>query len=453
MIQVIIALLVIVAVARLILRGYKAEPVLLVAGLLLMFCTQLAGWGSVLPKGVATTGIALLDPFEVMRDLFSTRAADLGLMIMALMGFAHYMDHIGANEAVVRVVTRPLRRLQSPYTLLFFSYLLASLLQLAIPSATGLAVLLMGTMFPIMLGLGLSAASAAGVIATSLGVAYTPTAIDAIRGAKAVDMYVVEYVLYHPGPAALATVLVVGVCHVFWQRHCDRRAGTLPQAAVQQQEDTPARSPAFYALLPMLPILMAVGSSKLFVSGINLNIVTIVMIAMALCMLIELLRLRDFKSVCDGFSHFLKGMGQAFTGVVGLLVAAGVFAHGIKVIGAIDQLILLAEHVGLPPFAMAIVFALVTFAAAIIMGSGNAPFLAFVELIPQIASSMGANAVAMILPMQQASHMGRALSPVSGVVIAVSSGARLSPFEVVRRTSVPLIVGFIFHTALIGLFY
>ncbi|MGL4196078.1 MAG: C4-dicarboxylate transporter DcuC, partial [Edwardsiella piscicida] len=58
MIQVIIALLVIVAVARLILRGYKAEPVLLVAGLLLMFCTQLAGWGSVLPKGVATTGIA-----------------------------------------------------------------------------------------------------------------------------------------------------------------------------------------------------------------------------------------------------------------------------------------------------------------------------------------------------------------------------------------------------------
>lgn len=39
MIQVIIALLVIVVVARLILRGYKAEPVLLVAGLLLMFCT------------------------------------------------------------------------------------------------------------------------------------------------------------------------------------------------------------------------------------------------------------------------------------------------------------------------------------------------------------------------------------------------------------------------------
>lgn len=95
---------------------------------------------------------------------------------------------------------------------------------------------------------------------------------------------------------------------------------------------------------------------------------------MAICMLLELIRLRDAKQVCAGFDVFLKGMGQAFTGVVGLLVAAGVFAHGIKVCGAIDVLIELALHVGLPPFAMAVVFAIVTFAAAMVMGSGNAPF-------------------------------------------------------------------------------
>lgn len=453
MMPVIIALLTIVAVARLILKGYRAEPVLLIAGLALMLCTQLAGWGNILPAGVATTGIAFLDPFEVIRDLFSSRAADLGLMIMALMGFAHYMDHIGANSAVVRVVTRPLRRLRSPYILLFFSYLLASLLQLAIPSATGLAVLLMGTMFPIMLGLGLSAASAAGVIATSLGVAYTPTAIDAIRGAQAVNMDVVTYVMYHQGPAALATVLAVGVCHFFWQRHCDRKAGTLPRTIGGAAESDPGGAPAFYALLPMLPILMAVGTSTLFVSGINLNIITIVFIAMAVAMLIEWLRTFNLKSVCEGFSYFLKGMGAAFTGVVGLLVAAGIFAQGIKTIGAIDRLILMAQHIGLPPFAMAVVFALVTLAAAIIMGSGNAPFLAFVELIPQIAASMGANPIAMILPMQQASHMGRAISPVSGVVIAVSSGAALAPFDVVKRTALPLAIGFITHTVIVGLFY
>ena len=452
MFQIILALLVILVVARLILRGYKAEPVLLLAGLLLMAATQLFGWGKILPSSVPSTGIAALDGFEVIRDLFSSRAAQLGMMIMALMGFAHYMDHIGANAAVVRVATKPLQNLRSPYALLFCSYLMASALQLAIPSATGLAVLLMGTMFPIMLGLGLSAGSAAGVIATSLAVAYTPTAIDAIRGAAAVQQDVVQYVLFSQGPAALVTVLLMGIVHIFWQRHCDRQEGFVPQpAAVSEGEKQGA--PALYACLPMLPIVMAVGSSQLFVQGIRLDVTTIVLISMAICMLLELIRLRDAKQVCAGFDVFLKGMGQAFTGVVGLLVAAGVFAHGIKVCGAIDVLIELALHVGLPPFAMAVVFAIVTFAAAMVMGSGNAPFLAFVELIPQIASSMGANAVSMILPMQQASHMGRAVSPVSGVIIAVSSAAHLTPFAVVKRTMVPVVAGLVIHTIIIGVFY
>lgn len=455
MTQVLIALLVIVLVAHLILKGYKAEPVLFAAGLILMILTLVFGWGAILPKGLKTTGITFFDTFEVMRDLFSTRAADLGLMIMALMGFAHYMDHIGANKAVVRIATRPLKSLRSPYILLFFSFLLASVLQLAIPSATGLAVLLMGTMFPIMIGLGLSPASAAGVIATSLGVAYTPMAVDAIRASDAVGMGkdVVGYVIAYQGPAAIATVLAVGIAHVFWQRHCDRKLGIVAELGREETSHEEHGAPGFYALLPILPIIMAIAFSKLFVKNINLDVVTIVLICMFFCMLVETLRTRDFKQVCTGFNEFLKGMGSAFTGVVGLLVAAGVFAHGIKTIGAIEQLIQMAQHVGLPPFAMAIVFAIVTLAAAVIMGSGNAPFLAFVELIPQIAHSMGVNPVGMILPMQQASHMGRAMSPVSGVVIAVSSGAKLSPFDVVKRTSIPLLVGLVVHTLIIGIFF
>ncbi|MDI7042003.1 hypothetical protein QMN30_25425, partial [Escherichia coli] len=35
------------------------------------------------------------------------------------------------------------------------------------------------------------------------------------------------------------------------------------------------------------------------------------------------------------------------------------------------------------------------------------------------------------------------LSPVSGVVVAVSGMAKISPFEVVKRTSVPVLVGLV----------
>lgn len=43
--------------------------------------------------------------------------------------------------------------------------------------------------------------------------------------------------------------------------------------------------------------------------------------------------------------------------------------------------------------------------------------------------------------MLQASNLGCTMSPVSGVVVAVAGMAKISPFEVVKRTSVPVLVG------------
>uniref|UniRef100_A0A3B0M0F5 Cryptic C4-dicarboxylate transporter DcuD n=1 Tax=Arsenophonus endosymbiont of Trialeurodes vaporariorum TaxID=235567 RepID=A0A3B0M0F5_9GAMM len=54
---------------------------------------------------------------------------------------------------------------------------------------------------------------------------------------------------------------------------------------------------------------------------------------------------------------------------------------------------------------------------------------------------MGINPTYLVIPMLQASNLGRTMSPVSGVVVAVSGMAKISPFEVVKRTSIPVLVG------------
>ncbi|MGS9174659.1 anaerobic C4-dicarboxylate transporter DcuC, partial [Salmonella enterica subsp. enterica serovar Infantis] len=53
----------------------------------------------------------------------------------------------------------------------------------------------------------------------------------------------------------------------------------------------------------------------------------------------------------------------------------------------------------------------------------------------------GINPAYLSLPMLQASNLGRTIYPVSGVVVAVAGMAKISTFEVVKRTSVPVIVG------------
>jgi len=49
----------------------------------------------------------------------------------------------------------------------------------------------------------------------------------------------------------------------------------------------------------------------------------------------------------------------------------------------------------------------------------------------------------MLLPMQLVAGMGRAISPVSGVIVAVSKVGECSPFEIVRRTLIPSVGGMI----------
>jgi len=88
-----------------------------------------------------------------------------------------------------------------------------------------------------------------------------------------------------------------------------------------------------------------------------------------------------------------------------------------------------------------LVLVILTMLAAMTTGSGNAPFYAFVEMIPKLAHSSGINPAYLSIPMLQASNLGRTISPVSGVVVAVAGMAKISPFEVVKRTSVPVMVG------------
>jgi DcuC family C4-dicarboxylate transporter len=101
-----------------------------------------------------------------------------------------------------------------------------------------------------------------------------------------------------------------------------------------------------------------------------------------------------------------------------------------------------------------IIMAVVIAACAIVMGSGNAPFMSFASLIPDIAAGLHIPAVVMIMPMHFATTLARAVSPITAVIVVTSGIAGVSPFEVVKRTAIPMAVGFVVNmVATIALFY
>lgn len=142
-----IAIVVIVCVGYLIIKKVYPTAVLMIAGLVLLCCAVLLDVepGLALKKG---TGSEFFDIFKIIQDVFSTTLGGLGLNIMCMGGFAKYMDKLEAGRSLYDVVSAPLKYVKNPYMLAMAGFIVDQLLGMAIPSASGLGLLIDGHHVP-----------------------------------------------------------------------------------------------------------------------------------------------------------------------------------------------------------------------------------------------------------------------------------------------------------------
>lgn len=436
---IIISLLVTFWVGYLIVKKYKPQPVLFMAGLILMFAAVALGLGKILPVK-DSTGSVLFDAFEFIKQTMSSRAAGLGLNIMAVGGFARYMDHIGASKALVKLTIRPLLALRSPYLVMAGAWVLGMFLGLCINSASGLAMLLMVTVFPVLISLGVSRLSATAVIATTLCLDWSPSDTGTILSATTAGIDPVLYWTNYQIPIAIAVIPVVAVLHYVTQKWFDKRDGHVVKATELVAEEADANlPPKIYAILPALPLVLILAFSSLWITWIKMDIIKAMFIGVAIGMIFEYIRCRDGKKVFADIQSFFDGLGLQMANVITLIVAGETFAKGLMTIGTIDAIIASAQSSGFGAAGMILVMVGIIAVASVVMGSGNAPFFAFAALTPTVAAKMSVAPVVMLLPMHFAASAARAISPITAVIVVSSSMGGVSPFDVVKRTAIPMI--------------
>ena len=441
-----IGLAVTAVVGYLIVKKYQPHAVLLIAGLFLLAMTAiLFPETSILFKKAKSTGWTGFDVFAYVKESLAYRAAGLGMIIMAAGGFAKYMDHIGATDAMVAVCIKPLKLLKAPYLVLALGYAVGQVLNIFIPSAAGLAMLLLVTFYPTLVRLGVSRAAAAAMIGTTAVLDLGPASGASNLAAKTAGLDVAVYFASHQIPVAIFTILAISALTYFTARYFDKRDGHEVTVEDSQSEEAANGSlkqvPAFYAILPMIPLGLLLVFSKLLIKGIKMDVVTAMIIGMLIAMLCEAIRTRDMRAVLKGIMAFFDGMGHMFARIVSLIICAETFAAGLKTIGAVGFMIAAVQDAGFGVTVMTLLMCGMVAATAIITGSGNAAFFSFGNLVPDIAAKFGATAVSMLLPMQLTAGLARSMSPVAGVIIAVSDAGQCTPFEIVRRTAIPVAGG------------
>ena len=438
-----ISLAVLVVAGYAIAKNYDTKLVLFSSGIVLMLAAATLGL-PILSAGTGT-GTVWLDPLKQIELDFIKQFSRAGIIIMVLFGFSAYMSHIGANDVAVKIMSKPIAKIRSPYILVPIVFWIGSLLSLIIPSAASLAVILMATLYPILRVANMSSLSAAGVIATTATIVPTPLGGDNVVAAKILGFeHVVDYVTMHHAVISLPVLVIIGIAHYFWQKYMDKRQGAAAFTDVDESKlaTNSLLPPAYYAIFPLIPLFLIVVFG-LFFRQIKIGLVEITLFSFALAFIVELIRKGDLREQMKNSSLFFTGMGQGFSQVVVLIVAASTLVAGLTAIGAIGTVASLVKEVNNAGIGLMFIFSGLTALITLISGSGNAVFYSFIELIPSIATQAHVDPVMIALPMQLTSNLIRAMSPVSAVVIIVASVVKVSPIEVVKRTSVPLLIGFV----------
>ena len=305
----------------------------------------------------------------------------------------------------------------------------------------------MATVYPVLIALGVSHLSAAAVIASAACLDLGPASGASNMAAEMAGLEPMTYFIKYQVPIMAVVIPLVTVTHYLVQKYFDKKDGFVANkndTSAQEDDTTAAGVPKFYALLPLFPLVLLLLFNELVITSIKMNVVTAMMMGVCLTIILEVIRKpkHAFESV-KIVDVFFGGMGKQFANIITLIMSGEIFAEGLKRMGMIDLIIEGAQNIGFGPIPMMIVMVAIIMISAIIMGSGAAPFYAFIALAPTVSESFGIHPVIMCLAMQLATGMGRNMSPISSCMVATAgcTDGKVLSVDLVKRTVIPMFVG------------
>lgn len=445
MIEIIIAMVVIIAALYLIKKRHDIKVVMFGSGILLMFGAVVLK-KSILPLE-SSTGMAFFDIFKVIGNLFTKQLTGASFTLMLLFGYIAYMKEIGADLQTVALLSRPLQYVKSKGVLIFLFFLIGNALCIIIPSASSLSVLLMATAYPILVYSGVSPLAVAAVIATSATIAPTPIGADNLLASQSLNMSVTDYVFNYHAKISIPVILIMAITHCIWQKRVDTQEGIAEEKGEHVTSNQVPNAPFIYAFLPMLPLILMV-LFHFFGSSYQLGISEVTFFSLMVSIICEMVYQRSTVKGGIYIQTFFNGMGIGLTTVVTQVVAALTFVEGLKILGVIDLISSSVAQISGAGILLMLVFCLLALCIGLLSGSGLALFYAFVELIPSFAMSAGISPVLLAIPMQFVSHLVKSISPVSPTVIIISSMMKIPPIKLIKRTIVPVSMGMLFSILL-----
>lgn len=442
-----LTVLFIVIAAVMILKKMDSKLVFFFVGTLALLVVTAITGVSVL--GEKTTGNIFLDVVDVIRTKFISTVQGTGIRLMVVAGYVMLMNHMKASNVLAAAAGKVLIKLKNPYLILAGVFIVGSILKVFITSQISLGLLFMATIFPILISLGVSKVSAAAVLITIGMLDMGPNDSSAIFGATEVmGITPMDYFMNYEILVGGAVILIMAVFYAVYFKYMDKKEyGETKTGSGGIVEFSPKDFgiPVFYGVFPLIPLALVVIFS--FADTINMDIITANLIGFFFVFICDLIVTKSVAHIGENLKKVFEWMGQYFTNIVIIIVAAGVFAETITQLKGITILTGWISNLTGAALIAVVMLSLIVFGTALLTGSGNAPWFAFGPLTPGIGEALGTQTAAFAVPMHLAGGIGRCISPFCGGVIAISGVAEVEITDVIKRNMVPMIVAYALNVA------
>ena len=373
-----------------------------------------------------------MDPLSALNSFAKSMTNNsLVMAICSSMGFAFIANYTQCDRSLVHYLASPIRGLG--VFLIPICTAVTFFINIAIPSAAGCAAAVGSTLIPVMLRAGIKpAAAAAAVMGGTIGSYLSPGTSHNPFVAEMAGIDVMDFIAFHAMWSILCGVIVVVgllvVCVVLGDHKGSKSEA---DAAVQNDANDNFKPNPLKAIMPLVPItILVVGNVWLPV--IKMGVAQAMVLGAVITLLVGFAF--DRTNPQEFSKQFFNGMGKGYADVMGIIIAAGVFAAGLRATGLIDTFVDVLKHSNdiarwggsLGPWIM-----------GTITGSGDAATMAFNEAVTPHAPEFGMEIKALGALAFLTGALGRTMSPIAGAMVVVSGIAMANPMDVAKRTALP----------------
>lgn len=401
-----IGIILVIATLYLLIKRYEARMILVIAGLI-MCC-------------VAGSPIKALDAFA--------KGMGNGMIASACssMGFALIMRFTGCDKHLINALAKVLTKVR--FLVIPGAVLGTFIVNIALPSAAGTAAAAGAVFIPIMMGMGVHPAlAAAAVKCGTYGSMLNPGLAHNVMVAKIAGVDVSQVIGFHyVANFASAIVAAIAITAIAYYMHEDK------DNYVEGVEiDENFKINPLHALMPLVPIIILLLGATKVVPMLKMGVAQAMVIGAILTFVVTRTNPSELTK------NFFEGMGKAYTDIIGIIIAAGVFVAGMNALGLVKAFI--NAMVSNPAIAK-VCAACGPFVLAVVTGSGDAATFAFNEAITPAAAQFGMTPIQLGSVATLAGTLGRTMSPLAGATMIVAGIAGVNPMEVAKRNVIPMVL-------------